>query len=337
MKIEIEKWRQICTRIFTTIGIEEHTASIIVDAAITADMRGVASHGTVRLSTYRKRLECGVMNSNPKIRIENENPTFLYVDGDNGPGQVVAYKALEMAIERAKTYGCCAISIHNTNHMGMLSYYALKAAEKNCISNIMCNTPPFVAAVGGAEPILGTNPICWGIPAYGFPIIMDMAISPARGKIKNALDKDDLIPEGWALDKEGNPTTDPAKAMEGVLLPSGGIKGYGIGIIVELMTGILSNSSFGKHMPHPLDDFENKPDVGDFLLVLDVEKIIPIEQFKARIQEYVEMVKNSKKSVGSSGIFFPGELENIKENKVKVDGLEIGDALFKNYIKLAGE
>jgi LDH2 family malate/lactate/ureidoglycolate dehydrogenase len=334
MKINISEWRACCEKLFTSVGVPEEDAKTIVDAAITADLRGVTSHGTVRLGTYRKRLEMGLIKKEPQIKIENESPAFLHIDGDNGLGQVVAQKAIDTAMERAKRYGCCAVSIHNSNHMGMLSYYSIRAAQENMISNIMCNTPPFVAAIGGAEPAIGTNPICWGIPAHDFPIIMDMAISPARGKIKNALQKGELIPEGWALDKDGNPTTDPKEAMDGVLLPSGGVKGYGIGIIVEAFTGILSGASFGKHMTHPLDDYENKPNVGDFIMVFDVEKIMPVETFKNRVKEYVDMVKSSKLMAGSSGIFMPGEIEHIRETKMREEGIDIDPKLYDEFVSL---
>ncbi len=334
MKIRIDEWRKICEKLFTSIGLNEEDAQTIVDVAISADLRGVSSHGTIRLATYRKRLEKGLINKTPRIKIENESPTFLLIDGDNGLGQVVAQSAIDIAMERAKQYGTCAVAIHNTNHMGMLSYYAERASRNNMISNIMCNTPPFVAAIGGAEPILGTNPICWGIPASEFPIIMDMAISPARGRVKNALDKGEEIPEGWALNKDGEPTTDAQEAMDGVLLPSGGVKGYGIGLIVELFTGIMSGANFGKHMPHPLDDYENKPDIGNYIAVFDVEKVMPIGAFKGRVAEYIKMVKSSKLMAGSSGIFMPGEIEYMKEKKNLQEGISIDPKLYEEYKSL---
>lgn len=335
MKISVEDYRKCCEDLFTAIGVSQEDAQIVADAAITADLRGVASHGTVRLGVYRKRIEMGLINKNPEIKIENESETFLHINGDNGLGQVVAKKALDIAMERAKKYGCCAVSIHNTNHMGVLSYYSLIAAKNNMISNVMCNTPPFVAAIGGAEPIIGTNPICWGVPNEKFPVIMDMAISPARGKVKNILADGGLLPQGWALNKDGEPTVDPSEAMEGVLLPSGGVKGYGIGLIVEIFSAILSGSNFGKHITHPLDDFENKPDLGNFIMVFDIEKIIPTSVFMTRIQEYIEMVKSSKLSSGSSEIFIPGEIENAKEMKARKEGMEIDKELYDEYISLA--
>ncbi len=334
MKINIEDWRVSCEQLFTSVDVPAEDAKVIVDAAITADLRGVASHGTVRLSTYRKRIEMGLINNRPNIKIENDSPAFLHIDGNNGLGQVVANKALEIAMDRAKEYGCCAVSIHNTNHMGILSYYALKAAENDMISNIMCNTPPFVAAIGGAEPAIGTNPICWGIPSFDFPIIMDMAISPARGKIKNALLKGEPIPEGWALDTDGNPTTDAQAAMDGVLLPVGGIKGYGIGVIVEMFTGILAGANYGKNMPHPLDDYEQKPDVGDFIMVFDVNKIMPADRFKDRVRDYVRMIKGSKRSPGCAEIYMPGELEVKKEVQTRQDGIAIPDSSYREVLDI---
>jgi len=207
MRIHVEEWRQACEDYLGDVGISPADCRLVVDAAITADIRGVASHGTIRLPAYKQRLELGLINKMPNIVQENKGPTLIRLNGDNGLGQVVANYATEMAARKAKEYGSCTISVRNSNHIGMLSYYALKAVRQNLASYIMCNTPPVVAPYGGMEPAIGTNPMCWAIPGESFPIVMDMAISPARGKIRNAAAKGEAIPAGWAIDKNGRPTT----------------------------------------------------------------------------------------------------------------------------------
>lgn len=336
MKIEINKWKSLCAKIFMNIGVCENDAQIIADAAITADERGVSSHGTVRLSTYYKRIEMGLINNKPNIKIDIDLPSFLHIDGDNGLGQVVSCFAVDEGVKRAKTNGSCCVSVRNTNHMGMLSYYALRAVEKGVLVYITSNTPPFVAAVGGAEPAVGTNPLCWGVPTEKFPIILDMAISPARGKIKNAATKGEAIPEGWALDKDGKPTTDALEALEGVLLPIAGPKGYGLGIIAEVLSGIVSGGKYGSHMTHPLDDYENMPDIGNFMLFIDIEKIMPKNEFDARMNDYITMIKSGKRSAGVSEIFLPGEIEFNKVDKMGKE-IEVSDKLYEEISKLASK
>ena len=279
MFVNPAEWHEICTKMFTTVGVPEEDAGLVADTALTADIRGVASHGSVRLPVYRERIQRGLINPTPSIRIVNDCPTLVHLDGDNGLAQVVDNKAAQIAAERANKYGVCCVATYNTNHMALLSHYGLKIAEQGLIAYIMCNTPPFVATMGAAEPVIGTNPICWCIPGKEFPIVLDMAISPARGKIKNAAAAGKPIPEGWALDKNGRPTTDAAAALEGMLLPIAGHKGYGIGVVVEVFSALLTGGKYGKNVTHPLDDYDHKPTCGKFIMALDPSKIMAEEDF----------------------------------------------------------
>jgi len=338
MIINPAEWRDICAKLFTTVGVSEKDAQTIATAAVNADIRGVLSHGTARLLVYRERIKKGLINATPDIRIVNDCPTMVHLDGDNGLGQVVADKAADIAIQRAKEYGCCAVSTYNTNHMALLSHYGLKIAEQGMIAYIMCNTPPFVATMGAAEAVIGTNPICWCIPGKEFPIVLDMAISPARGKIKNAAAAGKPIPEGWALDKNGQPTTDAQAALEGVLLPIAGHKGYGIGVIVEIFSALLSGGAYGKNTTHPLDDYEHTPNCGNFIMALDPSKILGQEDFINRVDDYVKMLKSSKKSSPDAEILFPGELEHRGELRVQeAGGMEISDEVYKQFTSLIAE
>ena len=337
MFINPAEWREICAKLFTTVGVPEEDAKMIAETAVDADIRGVASHGSVRLLVYRDRIKMGLINPTPDIRIVNDCPTMVHLDGDNGMGQVVATRAAAIAGERAKEYGVCCVSTYNTNHMALLSHYGLKLTEQGLIANIMCNTPQFVATMGAAEPVIGTNPICWCIPGKEFPIVLDMAISPARGKIKNAAAAGKPIPEGWALDKNGQPTTDAKAALEGVLLPIAAHKGYGIGVVVEIFSALLSGGNYGKNITHPLDDYEHKPNCGNYIMAMDPSKILPSEEFIARVDDYVQMIKASKKSSPDAEILFPGELEHRSELRVSENGLEIPDERYQQFTALIGE
>jgi len=331
------EWRAICAKLFTTVGVPEKDAQIIAEAAVNADIRGVLSHGTARLLVYRERLKKGLINPTPNIHIVNDCPTVVHLDGDNGLGQVVADKAAEIAAQRAKEYGCCCVSTFHSNHMALLSHYGLKIARQGMIAYIMCNTTPFVAAVGSAEPAIGTNPICWCIPGKEFPIVLDMAISPARGKIKNAAAAGKPIPEGWALDKDGKPTTDAKAALEGVLLPIAGHKGYGIGIVVEAFSALLSGGAYGSNMTHPLDDYDHVPNCGNFIMALDPAKLLGQDDFIKRVDDYMHMVKSCKKTSPDAEILFPGELEHRGELRVQEYGLEVSDEVYKQFTSLIAE
>ena len=337
MFVNPAEWHEICTKMFTTVGVPEEDAGLVADTALTADIRGVASHGSVRLPVYRERIHRGLINPTPSIRIVNDCPTLVHLDGDNGLAQVVDNKAAQIAAERANKYGVCCVATYNTNHMALLSHYGLKIAEQGLIAYIMCNTPPFVATMGAAEPVIGTNPICWCIPGKEFPIVLDMAISPARGKIKNAAAAGKPIPEGWALDKNGRPTTDAAAALEGMLLPIAGHKGYGIGVVVEVFSALLTGGKYGKNVTHPLDDYDHKPNCGNFIMALDPSKIMAEEDFVRRVDDYVQMVKSSKKSSPDADILFPGELEHRNELLVAERGLEISDETYQQYKSMVGQ
>lgn len=336
MNIKVNEMRDICTRVFENVGVPKEDAERIATAAVTSDERGFASHGTIRLNVYRKRILKGLINPKANVRIVNDSPTLVHLDGDNGLGQVVCYKGADIAIERAKKYGSCVVSIFNTNHAAYLTAYAMKIAEAGMIAYLMCNTKPFVAAIGSTEPVVGTNPMCWALPAKPFPIILDMAISPARGKVKNCAKFGKPIPEGWALGPDGLPTTDPNEALKGVLLPIAGHKGYGMGLMVEAMSAIMSGAIYGKNVTHNLDDYEHIPNCGVFIMAIDPSQLMPAEEFDARMEDYKRMIKESKKAPGAE-ILLPGELEYRNQLQNAENGLTLDDGVVAELKQFAEE
>jgi len=294
--IAVDSLRNLCIKVLMKLGVPEESAFIVADSLVKADLRGVESHGVVRFPAYVERIRRGLINLKPSPKIIREGVSYALIDGDNGLGPVVAVRAMDLAIEKAKKAGCSVVAVFNTNYIGMLAYYALRAVPYRMIGMITCNTPPFVAPPGGREARIGTNPICFAIPTgKEFPIVLDMAISPPVGKIRLALKKGEKIPEGWALDSEGRPTTDPAEALKGVLLPVGSSKGFGLGLVVEVLSGVLSGANYSMRITHPLLDMEHTPNLGNFIMVVNVEGFIPFSKSIKRVDKLVNYIKSCKK------------------------------------------
>ncbi len=329
MRVNLHEWESKCQRYFMKVAnVDENKANSVVGAAITADSRGVSSHGVIRLPAYAERIKKGLIDKYSEPFIEMEKDSLLKINANNGLGQYTTQWTSQLMIQKTKEHGICTSLISNSNHIGILSYYALMAAQNGLIAYIMCNTSPLVVPYGGAKAAIGTNPLCWAIPGKDFPIVLDMAISPAKGKVRNMLSMNQPVPEGWALDKHGNPTTDAKEAMEGAMLPIAGPKGYGLGIIVECMAAILSGANYGLDVTQPFDDMEHSPDLGVFMMFLDVDQILPFDHFVGRIERYKTMVRSVERQKNIEEIFLPGEIEHRKAVEANLNGIEVDSELY---------
>ena len=250
--------RDFATAVFMHFGVGAADAALAADVLIKSDLRGIDSHGVARLHTYFEMLELGRINPKPKIRIVREKASVATVDGDNGLGLVVGPKANETAMDKAERHGSGWVSVCNTNHFGFAGYYPLQALERDLIGWAMTNSTKLVAPLWGAERMLGTNPIAIAFPGYKEPpIVIDMATSAvAYGKIEIALRKNQSIPNGWIIDKEGRDTTDPRDMIDGgAQLPlgsnreMGGHKGYGLASMVDILCCVLSGANWGPFAP----------------------------------------------------------------------------------------
>jgi LDH2 family malate/lactate/ureidoglycolate dehydrogenase len=228
--------------------------------------------------------------------------------------------------------------VRNTNHIGILAFYTLIAAEEGMVGIVMSNSAPSMSPWGGAEPFLGTNPISIAIPGgLEGPVVLDMSSSVvARGKIRRAQRMKESIPLGWALDETGTPTTDPAVALKGTLLPIGGPKGYGLALMIEILAGILSGSKYGPDVK-TFHQLLGPTGVGVFTLAIDIERFMPRQQFDELIQGYLASIKTSKKAKGVSQIYLPGEIELEKERKSLAEGIELSDSVVKSLNQLLEE
>jgi LDH2 family malate/lactate/ureidoglycolate dehydrogenase len=213
--------RAFCEEVFRSCGMVGEDASILAESLVQANLRGVDSHGVARVGIYVKRLKMGLTNPRPNVEVVQESAATLLVDGDNGMGQVVGVRALDLGLDKARESGGVSVGVRRSNHYGAGAYYVQRAVAKDTIAFAYSNAPPTMAPWGGVDPYVGTNPYAYGVPAGEHrPIILDMATSiVARGKIILAAERGDSIPEGWAVDKQGNPTTDAREALEGSVLP----------------------------------------------------------------------------------------------------------------------
>ncbi len=320
-----KKLQHFCSEVFVRAGVEQKQANIVAESLIQADLRGVESHGVVRTEIYLERIEKDMIDPSSEVEVESENDVTALINGNNNFGSVIGTRALELAIEKAKEMGVGIVGVKCSNHFGTGAYYALKAAEQNMILLVMSNASQTMPPTGGIRPFIGTNPLAVGVPAgKENPFILDMATSVvARGKIIVAAQKDQSIPEGWAIDKHGNPTTDANEALEGSVLPIGGPKGYAISMLIDILSGVLTGAGFGKYVNNMYENWVEPQNVGHFFMAIDINRFIPIDIFKERMDLYIKEIKAEPKAAGVNEIFIPGEIEHRRANERKEKGIQL--------------
>ncbi|MHA1711879.1 MAG: Ldh family oxidoreductase [Candidatus Freyarchaeota archaeon] len=321
-----DQLKRICLAILEAIKTPKEEAEIVADSLVKANLRGVDSHGIFRLITYVTKVEKGTIVPGAPFTMVRETPSTALVNGGLGFGQVIGVKAMKLAVKKARMTGMGAVSVYNTNHFGMAAYYAMIALQNDMIGVVTCNTSPWVVPWGGRVPMLGTNPIAVAIPSgQEIPFILDMATSAvARGKIEHAAKKGKPIPKGWAVNRNGEPTTDPVAALKGALLPFGGPKGYGLSLIVDIISGGLSGAECCKYV-HSLYPEEEKSNLGQFYLAINVDAFIPIQDFKAKVDKVIHELKSCPPASGYTEVLIPGEIEYQTEQKRLKQGIPLDD------------
>ncbi|MFD1606958.1 Ldh family oxidoreductase [Oceanobacillus luteolus] len=327
MKIAANNLKRFCEEILKKNSIPTEEAEVIADSLVDANMIGVDSHGVTRLSLYLRRTEEGIVNRNTNLEIIRETETTALYDANNGWGQYAGKIAMQQAIKRAKKYGSATIGVTNSNHFGTASYFTKMAAEENCIGIAMCNTTPIMVPWGSNEPTLGTNPLSIAIPTNRHPVVLDMATSNvARGKINLAAKNGEDIPIGWAITKEGKPTTDPLEALNGYLLPLGP-KGSGLAMMIDIMSGVMTGALFGKDIPRMYEDKEPQ-NLGHLFMVINSESFVDIETFKRRMDDRIEQTVKSSPAEGFEKVYMPGDIEERNREKHTREGLTLSQAMF---------
>ena len=316
--------RGLAVSLLQASGVPKEEAEIAAHALVCADLRGIDTHGLVRLPGYLDRIAKGLIDPAPKLEFEAVAPNAARLDGKNGLGFVVAARAVDHGIALAREMGLGLIGVRNSNHFGMAATYLLQAIEAGFAAMVYTNASPALPPWGGRAEMFGTSPFAVGVPAPGsVPFVMDMAPTVvARGKIRKAAREGRAIPEGWGLDGEGRNTTDPAAVMAGgVLLPIGGHKGAGLSMMLDILCGVLTGARYGGEVGDQYKRFDRPQGVGHFILVMRPDLFMSADEVAARMADLVERVKANPTAADMDEITMPGELEARREAARLVSGI----------------
>lgn len=333
-----EELRSYVIRTFTHLGVPDQDAKIAADVILAADLRGVDSHGIIRLhSYYTNGLMMGRINPLSPCHTIHETLTTAAIDGESGLGQVVSYKAMETCLEKARQTGVGMVTVRNSNHYGIAAYYAMMALQEDMIGISFTNSQPLVAPTYGKTALLGTNPIAVAVPAgTQRPYVLDMATSIVPiGRITVFQKAGKEIPVGWGIDQDGVPTSNPDAVLNGgALMPLGGIdlmrgyKGYGLALWVDIFSGILSGAAFGPFVGHPTD--RERTNVGHYFAAIRLDAFRPVDEFKKDMDQMIQTIKDSPKAAGQDRIYIAGEKEYELSERYQRDGIPLMEEVVKN-------
>lgn len=309
IRIPVRRLSDFATRLFEAAGIPGPSGKVVAEALVAADMEGVPSHGVMLVPMYVDRIEGGSVSPKTHGRVVSDKGSAVVLDAENVLGQLTSTQAVEILADRARKHGIAAVAVRNAFHFGTAGRWALALADHGCIGVVMSNTRPLMPAPGGAEPVVGNNPIAIAMPAdCGPPLVLDMAMSAgAMGKIRLAESAGARIPEGWATDAAGRPTTDPAEAIKGMLLPAAGPKGFGLAFMIDMLCGGLSSGSIGEAVSPLYGNFSQAYGCAHFFLAIDVGCFCERAEFERRVSGFAERVRSSRRAPGVDRIFAPGE------------------------------
>lgn len=329
-----EIWREgditeLAVRAFRGLGLPESDARDVVTILVMADLFGLSTHGLSRIESYGERLLVGGINPRPNIRVELNAPALRTIDGDNGVGPLVGMHALRAAMDAARQCGVGVAFARGSNHFGPISPYSLIAATEGFASIIGSNATTTIAPWGGSDARLGNSPLGFGVPnPGGSPFLLDMAMSVvARAKIRNALKRGESIPETWATDSKGVPTSDPRAALDGFLLPIGGHKGYGLALLVDLFAGLLSNAAYLTHVKSWVDAPDEPQNLGHFFILIDTARLGSAQWLTQRMLDFASILHNSPAANPDRPVIVPGEIELERMERQRREGIVLEPAV----------
>lgn len=337
-------------QVFLAMGCPEQDAKLAADVLVSADTRGIDSHGVARLIGYVRLWESDRINPTPQIKVVHETPSTAVVDGDAGLGLVVAPKAMEVAMDKAEKVGSGWVSVKNSNHFGIAGYHAMMGLEKDMVGMAMTNASALVSPTFATERMLGTNPIAVSIPTEKEPpFVADLATTTAaRGKLEILQRKGEQAPFGWVQDKDGNPSTDPHGLKEGgALLPLGGDrehsshKGYALGAIVDIFSAVFSGANYGPWAPPfvsylPLAEDPVGEGLGHFLGAMRIDAFRPAEEFKHHMDNWISRFRSTKPVEGKK-VLIPGDPEREMEKVRKKQGIPLNEKVINDLKEVAGK
>jgi L-2-hydroxycarboxylate dehydrogenase (NAD+) len=334
------------SRVFQAHGIPEKDAEVTAKALLAADLRGIDSHGVARMPLYLNKIKNKSINCHPRPFVVHETRGTALYDGDNGLGPVVARQAMQIAIDKAKDTGVGAVAVRNSNHYGIAAYYTMMALEHDMIGISCTNSVSMVSPTFGTKNVLGTNPLSLAAPAGKLrPFVLDMATSTVpMGKIENAWRNQSDVPMGWVFDQQGKLTTDPKLMLKGgTLTPlggyreTGGHKGYGLVLMVDILSAVLSNAFYGAKQEGLMSMRPEPSNVGHFFAALRVDGFRPAQEFKETMDQALTALKDSPRATGQDRIYIHGEPEFEMEEKRRAEGIPLHPVVISRLIEIGAE
>ena len=310
--------------IFKATGLPGDVADLVADSLVDADARGVYSHGAQRVKLYSKRILTDCINKNAVPKIIRDSDAVAVVNGDDGMGQIVGKFCMKLAIEKAEKYGVSFVVANHSNHYGRCAYYTRMALEHDMIGiSATIGGGNLMAPWGGSDSRVGNNPFSCAIPANKhYPVVIDQAMSVvAKGKVDVAAKTNAVIPDTWALDRYGRPTTDPNEALEGSLRPIADYKGSGMAIVIGMLCSVISDAFIGDTLKTIYKDFDGSLNKGQMFMAIDVKRMTDIDAFKDRMDKQIQFIKDSPPAVGTDEVYLPGEIEYRHYDRQIAEGI----------------
>ncbi|PIT71884.1 Ldh family oxidoreductase [Limnohabitans sp. JirII-31] len=330
IRVSVAQLSRYITTAMQALGLPDADAATVGRLMAQADLQGSDGHGVIRLPQYSRRILAGGVNVKPNIRVVQERAAMALIDGDNGMGHLVMQQATELAIQKARTCGIAWVGSRFSNHAGPASLYARMPLAHDMLGLYFAvgnanHLPPW----GGLDMLLSTNPIAVAIPtAEEAPIVLDMATTVAAyGKVKAKAQRGEMMPEGWMIDRQGQPLLDPKRSEEGFLMPIGGYKGYGLSLVVGLLAGTLNGAAMGRSVIDFNHDDHSVTNTGQAIAVIDPAAFGDVGEFKTRVDQLVRELRGSERMPGVERIWLPGEQSEAKRTAYERDGIPIAPAL----------
>ena len=326
-------------QIFTALGLPSDAAARVAAALVDADRAGLASHGVMMVPLYVRRIREGSVSKKTEAETVQDHGSLVVMDAGHALGQLTAHQAMNLAIARAREHGLALVTVRHGFHFGAAGPYARLAAQQGCIGLALCNTRPLMPATGGAEPLVGNNPVAIALPSDGeTPVVVDMALSEAAmGKIRMAASQGQAIPSNWAVDEAGAATTDPAAAIAGMLLPAAGPKGFGLAFMVDALCGMLSGGGWGDQVTPLYGEDGRAYNCSHAFMAVDVQGMRPLGEFKEEVAAAARRVRGSDRAPGVDRIYSPGEREWQRQEDTRRAGdrLPIAQATMNELRQIA--
>jgi LDH2 family malate/lactate/ureidoglycolate dehydrogenase len=339
-RVPFEELRNFCQKAYRKVGVREEEAGIVADLLVRSDLRGVETHGVTRLPIYIQRLQKGYVRKEARITMVKEKGPTAYLDAHGSMGHIAAYRGMEKAIAKAEEFGVGWVSVKDSGHFGVAGLFPMMALKKDFIGYIFTNSAPMMFPWGGRERIIGNNPLAYAIPAGKHqPVVLDFSLSVVpSGKLILSRKKGEKIPLGWAFDKNGLPTEDPYEGYEGggSLAPVGGHKGYGLVLVHEMLTSVLTGGKWTRNIKSLYEeDPSGIQGTCHTFMALDPDCFIGREEFKKSVDAYIETIKGSARASGTVEILVPGEPEYRTEQKFLKEGIPLAPNTVKELQNLA--